>query len=64
MSTVGASLQVAALAKHRTDISLPDIIKGFACKAPASALEFVTTMGEQYKVEIEEDGIVTTQGEE
>lgn len=42
----------------------PDIIKGFAAKAPASALEFVTTMGEQYKVEIEEDGIVTTQGEE
>ncbi|KAJ4357072.1 hypothetical protein N0V95_002810 [Ascochyta clinopodiicola] len=41
-----------------------NIIKGFACQAPASALEFVTTMGEQYKVEIEEDGIVTTQGEE
>lgn len=41
-----------------------DIIKGFAAHAPASALEFVTTMGEQYKVEIEEDGIVTTQGEE
>jgi hypothetical protein len=41
-----------------------DIIKGFAAQAPASALEFVTTMGEQYKVEIEEDGIVTTQGEE
>ncbi|KAJ4378668.1 hypothetical protein N0V86_005539 [Didymella sp. IMI 355093] len=41
-----------------------NIIKGFAAQAPASALEFVTTMGEQYKVEIEEDGIVTTQGEE
>lgn len=41
-----------------------DIIKGFAAQAPASALEFVTTMGEQYKVEIEEDGVVTTQDEE
>ncbi|KZM24603.1 uncharacterized protein EKO05_0008699 [Ascochyta rabiei] len=41
-----------------------NIIKGFAAHAPASALEFVTAMGEQYKVEIEEDGIVTTQGEE
>ena len=40
-----------------------DIIKGFAAKAPASALEFVTTMGEQYKVEIEEDGVMTTQDE-
>lgn len=40
-----------------------DIIKGFAAHAPASALEFVTTMGKQYKVEIEEDGVVTTQGE-
>lgn len=42
----------------------PDIIKGFAARAPASALEFVTTMGKQYQVEIEEDGVVTTQGEE
>ncbi|KAH6642424.1 hypothetical protein C7974DRAFT_420714 [Boeremia exigua] len=41
-----------------------NIIKGFAAHAPASALEFVTTMGEQYKVEIEEDGIVTTQNED
>ena len=40
-----------------------NIIKGFAAKAPASALEFVTTMGEQYKVEIEEDGVMTTQDE-
>lgn len=47
---------------QRTDL-LPDIIKGFAAKAPASALEFVTTMGEQYKVEIEEDGVMTTQDE-
>lgn len=56
-------LQQAHRRKHRTDV-WPDIIKGFAAHAPASALEFVTTMGEQYKVEIEEDGIVTTQGEE
>ncbi len=42
----------------------PDIIKGFAARAPASALEIVTTMGEQYQVEIEEDGVVTTQDEE
>ncbi|KAJ4987543.1 hypothetical protein SVAN01_07000 [Stagonosporopsis vannaccii] len=40
-----------------------NIIKGFAAHAPASALEFVTTMGKQYKVEIEEDGIMTTQDE-
>lgn len=49
--------------RQSTDVGA-DIIKGFAAHAPASALEFVTTMGEQYKVEIEEDGIVTTQGEE
>jgi hypothetical protein len=46
----------------RTNV-FPDIIKGFACYAPSSALEFVTTMGSQYKVEIEEDGVMTTQDE-
>jgi len=38
-----------------------NIIKGFAANAPASALEFVSTMSDQYKCEIEEDGVVTTQ---
>ncbi|KAF1944855.1 hypothetical protein EJ02DRAFT_70787 [Clathrospora elynae] len=38
-----------------------NIIKGFAAQAPASALEFVSTMSDVYKCEIEEDGIVTTQ---
>ena len=38
-----------------------DIIKGFACKAPASALEFVSTMAEGVSPEIEDDGIMTTQ---
>jgi hypothetical protein len=38
-----------------------DIIKGFACHGPASIFEYVATMNEQHKPEIEEDGIVTTQ---
>lgn len=62
MSTV--STPGATLLELGTDVAFPDIIKGFAANAPASALEFVTTMGEQYKVEIEEDGVVTTQGED
>jgi hypothetical protein len=41
-----------------------DIIKGFAAQAEASALEFVTTMGSKYSMEMEEDGIVTTQDQE
>ncbi|OAL55337.1 hypothetical protein IQ07DRAFT_163406 [Pyrenochaeta sp. DS3sAY3a] len=41
-----------------------NIIKGFAANAPASALEFVTTLSDVYKCEIEEDGIVTTQNED
>ncbi|CAO2648480.1 Nn.00g077470.m01.CDS01 [Neocucurbitaria sp. VM-36] len=40
-----------------------NIIKGFAAQAPASALEFVSTMSDVYKCEIEEDGVVTTQNE-
>jgi hypothetical protein len=40
-----------------------NIIKGFAAKAESSALEFVTTMGSKYSMEMEEDGIVTTQDE-
>ncbi|KAF2993179.1 hypothetical protein E8E13_001189 [Curvularia kusanoi] len=40
-----------------------NIIKGFAAKAPSSAVEFVHTMGEQYKVEVEEDGVMHTQDE-
>ncbi|KAH7393039.1 hypothetical protein BKA66DRAFT_457460 [Pyrenochaeta sp. MPI-SDFR-AT-0127] len=40
-----------------------NIIKGFAAHAPASALEFVSTMSDVYKCEIEEDGIVTTQND-
>jgi hypothetical protein len=41
-----------------------NIIKGFAATAPASALEVVSAMSNDlYKCEIEEDGIVTTQGD-
>ncbi|KAF1844683.1 uncharacterized protein K460DRAFT_416067 [Cucurbitaria berberidis CBS 394.84] len=40
-----------------------NIIKGFAAQAPASALEFVSTMSDSYKCEIEEDGVVTTQND-
>ncbi|KAL6707044.1 hypothetical protein ACN47E_004796 [Coniothyrium glycines] len=40
-----------------------NIIKGFAAHAPASALEFVSTMSDVYKCEIEEDGVVTTQND-
>jgi hypothetical protein len=45
------------------NLHCPDIIKGFAAKAESSALEFVTTMGSKYSMEMEEDGIVTTQDE-
>jgi hypothetical protein len=41
-----------------------NIIKGFAAKAPASALEMVSTMSDVYKCEIEDDGIVTTQDDQ
>ncbi|KAF2129134.1 hypothetical protein P153DRAFT_367406 [Dothidotthia symphoricarpi CBS 119687] len=40
-----------------------NIIKGFACQAPATALEFVSTMADGITPEIEEDGVVTTQNE-
>lgn len=40
---------------------IADIIKGFACEAPASALEFVSTMADGITPEIEEDGVMTTQ---
>jgi hypothetical protein len=41
-----------------------NIIKGFAATAPASALEVVSAMStDLYKCEIEEDGVVTTQGD-
>ena len=38
-----------------------NIIKGFACHAPASVFEMVSTMNAQHPPEIEEDGIVSTQ---
>lgn len=41
-----------------------NIIKGFAAQAPASALEFVTTLSDVYKVDIEEDGVITTQNDD
>ncbi|KAH8726073.1 hypothetical protein GQ44DRAFT_614557 [Phaeosphaeriaceae sp. PMI808] len=40
-----------------------NIIKGFACHAPASVFEVVSTMDTKHKPEIEEDGIVYTQDE-
>ena len=41
-----------------------NIIKGFAATAPAAALEVVSSLSNDlYKCEIEEDGIVTTQGD-
>ena len=40
-----------------------NIIKGFAATAPAAALEVVSALSNDlYKCEIEDDGIVTTQG--
>jgi hypothetical protein len=41
-----------------------DIIKGFACIGPPSVFEFVSTMNNDHKPEIEEDGVVTTQADE
>ncbi|EAT90867.1 hypothetical protein HBI56_217240 [Parastagonospora nodorum] len=38
-----------------------NIIKGFACTGPASVFEFVSTMNNDHKPEIEEDGVVYTQ---
>jgi hypothetical protein len=49
------------VSEHPANPSCPDIIKGFAATADASALDFVTTMGSKYSMEMEEDGIVTTQ---
>ncbi|KAF2855291.1 hypothetical protein T440DRAFT_464565 [Plenodomus tracheiphilus IPT5] len=41
-----------------------NIIKAFAANAPASVLEFVSALSDVYKCEIEEDGVVTTQGQQ
>ena len=37
-----------------------NIIKGFACKAPAAVLEKVQVLSDQFAALIEEDGVVTT----
>lgn len=38
-----------------------NIIKGFACDAPATVLEKVEVMDAKHKATVEEDGVVTTQ---
>ncbi|KAF2250627.1 hypothetical protein BU26DRAFT_517454 [Trematosphaeria pertusa] len=41
-----------------------NIIKGFACQAPASILETVSAMSAEFPALIESDGIMTTQEQE
>jgi hypothetical protein len=38
-----------------------NIIKGFACKAPATVLEKVESLSAEFKAIVESDGVVTTQ---
>lgn len=50
--------------KKRNLMCNADIIKGFACQAPASILETVSAMSAEFPALIESDGIMTTQEQE
>lgn len=43
--------------------AVPDLFKGFAAKASAKALETVTTLGAEFNPVIEEDSIVSIDGD-
>lgn len=44
-------------------MTTPDLFKGFAAKASAKALETVTTMGAEFNPVVEEDSIVSIDGD-